>query len=325
MGREIERAFAFAAKIQSAVGTGAHPTMADDALRLAAPVEVETDWVSRNPADGEQTGGKGSFPSSPPAGRMHKFRIRRRLRGIDQAYAVGTYPEEDAILMALLGYRNVVTDVGSEAVEYSGLDTGESVLSCIAQTMTKEFSGIDAVPVSASLELEAGKHLVLVMEFESVGEAPTQQVLEAATLDSVVPPIFKNGVFTLGGTALKPSSFRMDCGLSVSEPIMDGTAADAWSGKVITDRLPTGNFQIQVEDLATFDPYAKEASAEQMALVFASGPAATQYNRVRIEADKLEISRVKDVVKGGMKYWDIDYKINRATSPSVKDPVIIFD
>lgn len=325
MGREIERAFAFAAKIQAEVGTDAAPTMADDAIRLAAPVEVEPDWVSRNPADGEQTAGKGSFPSSPPAGRLHRYRIRRRLRGIDSAYGAAAYPVEDPLWMAILGTRNVVTTVGSEAVEYSGADSGEAVLSIIAQTMSKQFKAIDCVPVSASLELEAGKHLVLVVELEGVGQAPTQQTLQAATLDTVVSPIFKGGVFSLGGTALKPAAFKLDLGIANSDPIMDGSATDAWSGKIVTDRMPTGNVQIQVEDLSTFDPYAAEAAATQLALILESGPIATQYNRARVEADRLEIIKVKDAVKGGMKLWDIDFKINRATGSSVKDPVVIYN
>ncbi|MGH7459831.1 MAG: phage tail tube protein [Longimicrobiales bacterium] len=320
MPREIERAFAIALKEEASPGTDAVPTMAANALRVAEPVLVEDSFLSMNEASGEQTGGKGTFESSARAGRSNAFTVKRRLRGVSGAFAnPANLPKEDALWRAILGTRNFI--VGPpELVEYTGADQDEKTLTVIAQTSKKQFKALAVVPRSASLELAAGGVLMLTTELVGVGQAPAQQLLEAPTLDTVIPPVAKGITFSLGGTALKLISFNLDFGLAVSEPILDGTAGDAWSGHVLTDRMPNGTLTINVEDTATFNPYLQCANSAQLALVLQAG--ATQYNRVRVEADKLEITGVKLVSRGGVMAYECTFKINRATGPSLKDPLI---
>lgn len=320
--RELERAFAFAAKVETAPGTDAMPTMAADALRLAAPVEVEHDWVSANTADGEQTGGKGSFPSSARAGRVHTYRIQRRVRGIGVPYATANLPEEDALLMAILGGREVVATSGSEAVEYYGLDQGEATLSVIAQAIGQEFKGTCAVPRSARLSSDAGSFLLLEAELVSVGAPPVQRALQAATLDSVIAPTFKGSTFTIGGQAVQPINFSIDFGLAVSDPLLDGSAGDAHAGYVITDRLPTGSMQIHIPLLSAFDPHEACAAAAQLAFVGTWGQ--QDYNRIQIDIDRLEITRVRNVGRGGTRVYELEFKVNRSVSPLAADPKISF-
>lgn len=321
-----ERSFAFAAKIQAGGrGVPAGATMAADAIRLASSFEVTMDWISRGEMDGEQAGAKGTYASGEKSGRIFKFPVRRRMRGPGVVYDANTWPEEDPLLMAILGTRNVDTTPGAEQIEYSGTDGDEPLIECVAESLTKKFLAIDCVPSSASIQWEATKFIELVVEMMGVGSAPTQQVLEAAVLDTVIPPVGKGGIFTVDGVALKPIKGTLDFGLQNADPILDGTAGDGWSGNKITDRAPTGNFEIQVEDLAYFDPYDLCATSSKVAWVMEHHAAASaQYNNVRLEADKLEIKDVKQVNRGGILAWSIDYKINRATSPSVKDPVVIY-
>lgn len=319
----LERSFALAAKIQAGGrGVDAVPTLADDAIRLAASFEPTMDWVSRNEMEGEQTGGKGTYASGAKSGRIYRFPLRRRMRGPGTAYSGVNLPEEDPFLMAILGTRTVVTTAGQESVTYSGADEGEALLSVLAQSLKKQFRATDCVPSSASIQWEAGKFIELVIELMGVGTAPTQQALEAATLDSVVPPVGRGGVFTLNAVALKPIKGTLDFGLSIADPILDGTGGDAWIGSAVTDRKPTGNFEVQIRDLADFDPYALAAASTRVPWVYDFGGA--QYNNVRLEADGLEIKDVKEVNRGGIKAWSLDYMIHRATSPSVKDPAVIY-
>lgn len=319
----LERSFALAAKIQAGGrGVDAAPTMAADAIRLATSFEPTMDWVSRNEAEGEQTGGKGTFPSGVKAGRIYRYPLRRRMRGPGTAYSGVNLPEEDAFLMAILGTRTVVTTGGAETVTYSGADEGEALLTVLAQSLKKQFKATDCVPSSASIQWEAGKYIELVIELMGVGIAPTQQALEAATLDSVVPPVGRAGVCTLNGVALKSIKGTLDFGLANADPILDGTAGDAWIGSAVTDRKPSVNLEVQIVPLATFDPYALAAASTVMPWVYDHGGA--QYNNVRLEADKLEIKDVKEVNRGGIKAWSIDGMIHRATAPSVKDPAVIY-
>lgn len=317
----LERSFALAVKIQSGRGVDAEPTMAANAVRLAASFEPTMDWVSRNETEGEQTGGKGTYPSGAKAGRIYRFPLRRRMRGPGTAYSLENLPEEDAFLMAVLGNRTVDTTPGSESVTYSGVDEGEALLTVLAQSLKKQFKATDCVPASASIQWESAKFIELVIELMGVGLPPTQQALQAANLDTVTPPVGRGGVFTLNSVALKPIKGNLDFGLQVADPILDGSAGDAWIGSAVADRRPSGNFEVQVRALTDFDPYALAAASTPVPWVYDFGGA--QYNNVRLEADKLEIRDVKEVNRGGIKAWSLDYTIHRATSPSTKDPVVI--
>lgn len=320
--RELERAFAFAAKIETVPGTDAAPTMALDALRLAAPVEPGVEFISMNAPDGEQSGGKGSLPSSARAGRVHTFRVQRRLRGAGAAYKASVLPAEHALLMSILGGHKLVSTPGSEAAEYYGVDQGEATLSVIAQTMKQEIRGLGAVPRSARISSDAGSFLLLEVELVSVGLPPTQKALEAATLDGVIAPTFKGSTYTLDGLAVKPISFALEFGLAVSDPLLDGSAGDAHAGYVLTDRAPTGTMQIHIPPLAEFDPYALMASSEQISFVGVWGQ--QDYNRIQIDIDRLELTAVRTPSRGGVKVYELEYKVNRAVSPSVSDPKISF-
>jgi len=319
----LTRAFAFAAKAQAARGVDAAPTMAANAIRLASSFDVRESWLSDNLADGEQTGGKGTYPPGEKAGRVYTFPIRRRMRGPGVAYSAAALPAEDALLMALLGVRTDDFTLGTESVEYSGTDGAEALLSVLAQDMGQQFKATDCVPVSASIQWEAGKFLDLIVELEGVGSAPTQQALEAATLDTIKPPIFRGGVFSLGGVALAPIKGTLDFGIEKSDPTLDGTAGDAWEGYRITDRTPKGTMEVQVVDLATFDPYALAAAGTTMPWIYDLGD--EQYRNVRIEADRLSIMKVTPVNRGGVKAWSFEYMIHRAIAPSTKDPVIKYN
>lgn len=316
----LERAYALALKIQPVRGTYDAPTLADHALRLAEPFAIGVDWVSANMNEGEQTGGKGTFPSSARAGRIHTLPIARRIRGTGVAYGAAALPKEDALWMAILGNRVVVEGT---SITYNGVDEGEAILSVLAQTLKKQFTTHTVVPRAASIEWEAGKVPILRTELAGVGVAPTQQALQAATLDTPVPRPLKGGTHTLGGTALTPIKGSLDFGLTISEAILDGTAGDAWAGYIITDRSVKGNLEVQIPDLATFDPYVQMASAAQLAWILDWG--AAQFFNFRIEADRLEITAVKEVNRGGLKAYSLDFVINRAASGSVKDPIIVYN
>ncbi len=318
----IERAYAFAAKVQAARGAASAPTMADDAIRLAQSFEVATGWVSENKMEGEQVGGKGTHPSGTRAGRIFSTTVRRRMRGPGSAIAAANLPAEDALLMAVLGTLNVDTSVGAEKAEYSGTDDQEPLLSILAQTMKQEFTAQDVVAKSASIEWEAAKFMDLVVELSGVGAAPTQQALESAGLDVHPSVIYRGGVFTLDAVPLKPIKGTLDFGLTVSDALLDGTASDAWSGYKITDRNPTGTMEIRPVDLVDFDPWALMAAATQIPWVMRMGGA--QYRDIQIEADRLEITGVGEVNRGGSKAWSLSFMINRAVAPSVKDPLITY-
>src|SRR5688500_1002429 len=139
MPEPLERAFAFAAKIQPTPLVDAAPTLAADAVRIAAPVEVETDFLSHGEAEEERVGGKGTHPSSGKCGRVHIYRVRRRLRGTGVAYGAAALPKEHALMKSILGAHVVDATVGTEKVTYNGMDEGEAILSLLAQTARKQF------------------------------------------------------------------------------------------------------------------------------------------------------------------------------------------
>ncbi len=318
----IERAYALAAKVQPSRGTPSVPTMADDAIRLAQSFEVRTNWVSENKMEGEQVGGKGSYPSGQRAGRIFETTVRRRMRGPGTVISAANLPAEDPLLMAVLGSLNVDTTGGAERAQYSGTDDQEPLLTVLAQTMKQEFTAEDVVAKSASLEWESGKFMDLVVELAGVGAAPTQQVLEAAGLDTHPSVIYRGGSFTLNGVALKPIKGTLDFGLSISEPLLDGTASDAWAGYKITDRSPTGTMEIRPVDLADFDPWALMTASTPIPWLMRMGGA--QYRDIQIEADRLEITSVGEVNRGGSKAWSLGFMIHRAIAPSVKDPLLSY-
>lgn len=314
----IERAYALAVKLQPTRGTNSAPSMAADAIRIGGPFKVATDWMTRNDGGDEQSGGKGSAPDSPPAGRIHRYTsITRRMRGRGVAYVDGvTLPHEHALLMAILGGHNF--NAGSP--QYFGVDEGESLLSVLGQTMKREFVGTDVVPASASLELMAGGFWILNVALDGVGSPPAQQALEAATLDTLQTPTWVGGSLTLGGVALAARKVTIDFGLELTSPIEDPASGDAFVGWAIANRDVTADIEIQVPDMATFNPWDKMSTREELALVIHNGEVATR--SIQIEADRLQIRDVEETNNGGLLGLSLKCKIHRSSTG--KDPMITF-
>ena len=105
------------------------------------------------------------------------------------------------------------------------------------------------------------------------------------TFETVIPPVFRNGTFTIGGVALKVRSFSIDLGNRIVL-IPDINAANGFAYATYVDRQPTLTFEAELVAVATHDFAGLIKANTESALVIKTPVAAG--NTVQISASKLQ-------------------------------------
>lgn len=114
---------------------------------------------------------------------------------------------------------------------------------------------------------------------------PTDVSPLAPTFETVIPPVFRNGTFTVGGVALKVRSFSVDLGNRIVL-IPDINAANGFAYASYVDREPTVTFEAELTDIATHNFLGLIKNNTESALVIKTPVAAG--NTVQLSASKLQ-------------------------------------
>ncbi|GJL55822.1 MAG: hypothetical protein NPIRA02_29540 [Nitrospirales bacterium] len=114
---------------------------------------------------------------------------------------------------------------------------------------------------------------------------PVADVSEiSTTIETKAPPVFRSGLFTVGGFALKVRSFSLDIGNQIIlDPLVDSPSGFALAR--ISQRTPTLTFEAELEKVSVHDFYGLVASDIENALVIRTED--TNNNTIRFDASKL--------------------------------------
>lgn len=105
------------------------------------------------------------------------------------------------------------------------------------------------------------------------------------TIETLAPPVFQNGTFTIGGVALKVRSFSLSPANQLAL-IPDINAASGYDRVAYVDRAPTFSFVAELEKVSVHNFMGLIEAGTESALVIST--AAVAGNTVRIDATKLQ-------------------------------------
>ena len=283
-----------AAKVQSAVGTDAVPTMSADAIRHVGRIWPASgdEYAFENLREDVATGSLIEAEPGTPQGHMISFSMSVELKGAGAAYASGTpvRPEIDPLLVACGLLRTHDDTTSSENVEYTLADDSHEVISVYLWAAGQVMKVVDCA-ATAVWEAPAGQLARINFTISGIITEISQQALPAATYDAVESPAIVNAGFAItpnGGSAWSPnfSSFRLDLGNNVSR-LDDGNSANGIERFAIGSRQPRLMLNARVPAFSAYNPNTLRAANTLQTLACTIG--STQYNRFDLESTDMRL------------------------------------
>lgn len=316
------RRFAFAAIEESTYGTDAGPTFTANAIRLEEPPDIVEEPLETNTREDAASGGLGRVAPAAPTGFLHRITARVIPLGAGVAYSASDKPNVDPLLVTAWS-STLDTTAGAESVTYALSDAPAAGASIYTEKAGKKWVTRGAVLESVRMEYVAGQFPVWEVVLVGIGDKPTEQDLEAATYSTVDPPPWAKSSGLSLGTWASPvvRSLTLDLNFAPSER-PDGNTATVHQGYRLTDNDLSGEMVVEVEDLATYDPFDvfRKATADTLDAECGS----TQYERHAIDVDSLVIGEPVELPgDGGLEVYRIPFTIHEPSSGSRLD--LVFD
>lgn len=311
-----------AAKIQTAEGSPATPTLASNAIRLLNIPTLQLNNLEEGDRADEQHAGMGTIGFTATAGAWGQVDIMLAIKGGGADYSTGTVKPEWDPFMRAAGFSAVVSGVaGSGKILYADLDGGVyERLTLFLWGGNKHFQLVDCI-VLPKWSVEAAKKGIFT--FTVIGKvqlAATEVTMGAQTLSTVVPPLFILANFSVGAVATLKCR-KTDCDLATVQTSRPGASAnDGLDGFEITDREPTASAEIEVVPIATFDPYTRATEARDSnngidtKLSYQIGT--VQFNRAKFAFGQWAFRRPPFNDNSGLATWPLSGKIIARTLAS---------
>ncbi len=169
---------------------------------------------------------------------------------------------------------------------------------------------------------ETGKIVMLEWTFRGKWVDPVDTAILAPTYPTIKPLRFANGTFTIASWVPKVAKLEIDLGAEIilREDAAEATATGI-STALITNRKVVGNFDPEMELIATEDYHADwKASTEQaLSLALTDGT-----DTITIAAPKLQYTNIQEGDRNGVAVEEIDFQCNRSASAGDDELTIDF-
>lgn len=309
---ELTRRVAFAAKLETTIGTDSVPTLAANAIRLLEPPTIEPVFLAENMTDDVVTGKLGTILMAAPGGKAWRIRGRAPAIGRGTAYGAAAFHELDPLLVAAGLTRTATTTPGAEKLDYDPSDdptaANNTTVSAYLWMDGKRYILTYGVIEEMTFRCDAAGFPEVQFSLIGIAGTTTEAALSAATYTNVVFPIWKgaSSLVISGATNVRPRSFELGLGLSAVARA-NANATDGHAGFRVTRRLPELKIRCEVPALADWDPAADWAARTLRTIDFAIG--ATQYNRMKIDIDDARVINVVTEDDSDLRVYDITYRI----------------
>lgn len=296
-----ERVAALTAKIETTSGTDSVPTLAANAVQLAAPPTLTVDYLEGGERSDVIFGGMGTVARTAPGGRYGTVTVRMEARGNGSGYS-SLRPEVD-VFLRMSGFSYTVPGI------YNSLDDGFETGTIYCYTGSKLFKLVGCV---CSMKLTAVANQRAFWEFSVTGVLaadPTQLALTSPTLNTTIPPNFRNSAVAIGGVGYAQGLKVKQLEVNYAATIVADSAAGATDGLVqyvITNIVPRMDMTIQQMPLSAFDPYA--ASKADGSATSTTGTAtigSTTNNKVGFNWGTWALEVPKSASDSGLLNWQL--------------------
>lgn len=190
--------------------------------------------------------------------------------------------------------------VGTADVDYtlsSASDIDTLTMGVFMDGKVKEISGALGNLV---LSADVGAPGVMAWTFSGVWYQETAEAIPAFTYDSTIPPAFKNGTFTVGGSAFQVSSFSLDLGNDIAiRPDPNETEGATYA--VRTNRRPTITFNTEEGVSDTIIAAWTASTTAALSLIFGTSAG----NIITIAAPALQYIGVSEGDRDGITIRDL--------------------
>ncbi len=241
----------------------------------------------------------------PGQGLAH-ISFKAELMGRAAAFSAINLPYLDAYLRACGFAATLVVTGGAETVTYKPASTGIPSLTLALYTdgVRKMITGArGTVKFSGTV----GEQLFAEFDFLGAYNAVTDATILAPTFPSHNPPLLLSAGLTVGGYTPVVKSFSIDMANKLA-PREDANAVSGYKSFMYTDRDPAGQFDPEMEQVATRDWYGLWRAGTSGALnIGAIG--STQYNKVKITAPALLPTKVSEGDREGLELANTDFQL----------------
>lgn len=304
------------AKRESTYGTDATPSASTDAI-LVKDLDVKPtgERLTRDFL-------KGSL--SPLAHQVNQKMVdlsfTTEVKGAGSAYSASVVPEIHELFHGCAMSGAVTLTEGSEKWVYSPVSSGFDSLTFYVYKDGILYKVTGAMG-TFEFVAEAGGHPTIKWTFKGLYSAPTDTALPSPTYDSPVPPIAESAALTIGGWAdgvYGAFSFSLENAITVRK---DLNSADGIHSVTVTGREPKGAFDPAADLEATRSFWANWADGTEEALSAVIG--ATQYNRFKIDAPKVQAAEITVGDRDGEVIYD--HSLHFAQNTGDDELVLTFD
>lgn len=163
---------------------------------------------------------------------------------------------------------------------------------------------------TAVLKLKSGDRAMIEWTFSGLWVAPTDATILAPTYPTVAPLRFVSAAFTIGSWTPKISELSLDLGNNV---IMREDASDAtgYASALVTGRTIKGTMDPEALIIDDYDLYAAWMARTEAALSITLGSTG---NKLVIAAPKVQVSKVDDGDRNGMRTDPVEFQCNRSAA-----------
>lgn len=322
--------FGLLAKSEAAYNTFNAPAAGTDGLAIIEPPEWEIDYADQGEREGRAPATTGGLKRVAKSGRFARLPIVMNPAGYGAAYSAANLPNVDRVLRAA-GYA-ITTDltVGSEKHTYLTAD----------QTGTPYSLSLEAYDSGERAQIAGSFVEELVWEIvngrlpkltaQTVGTMaalPTDVALPAITYGTAQARVGAkaNGLgLTLGG--IVPTKVRQ-CTITdtigAEARLLDNTNGGHGGFVRPASRTVKINFTIEALALATMNPYNIADLATASAFLLQVG--SVQYDRLKLQADNLQIDNVQRAAEGAARVWEIEATAKPSSLTAYDSFRVLFD
>lgn len=293
-------------KIEAVEGVAENLQAADGGI-----IASDTNWVpdikmlQRNAA----TASLSKLPDIPGLA-LGQISFRAEMMGRTTAFAAGNKPYVSPFLRACGFAETVVVTAGQEKVTYAPASTGvpSLTLSLFTDGVIKQLVGARG---NVKFMGVVGEQLWAEFTFMGAFVEPTDGAIVTPTFPTHIPPRCLNASLAVGAFTPVVRGFSIDMQNKLA-PREDVNSPTGYKSFMLTDRDPRGNFDPEMELVATHPWYGRWRAGTTAALSL--GPIGTdQYNRVKLTAPKLLYTKVAQADREGNEIANTDFQLAMAS------------
>lgn len=239
-----------------------------------------------------------------PGSQLAKLSFRVEMKGAGAAYSVSVQPALGIFLRGCGFAETIVTTVGVETAAYDPASTGHKSLTIglYEDGVIKTLYGAKG---NVKFSGKAGEPLYADFDFSGVYDSVADAALPAPTPEGTNPPMFLSSTLTVAAYAAIIESINIDMANAL-QLRSDVTKAAGYFSAVIVGREPNGSFDPEMVTVAVHNFFNIWKAGTTGALVIGD-VGATQYNKVKITAPKLQYRKVSDADRGGIAVADTSF------------------